>query len=81
MEPLLGIPQAAYFLGLSPWTVRLHIKKGLLKHLKLGRRILIEPAEIRRFIESHRGDGEEVAAVSSGSVSDLPGPAARFRGK
>ena len=65
MEPLLSIAKAANLLGLSPWTVRLHIKRGLLRHLKLGRRVLIEPAEIRRFIEEHRRDNNSVLSSTA----------------
>jgi excisionase family DNA binding protein len=52
MEPLLDVSKAAEMLGLSPWTVRLYIKQQKLFALRIGRRRLIEPQELRRFIES-----------------------------
>ena len=65
MEPLLSIPEAARLLGLSPWTVRLRIRDGLIRTVKLGRRILVEPAEIRRFIEEHRRDNNSVLSSTA----------------
>ena len=52
MEPLLDVSKAAEMLGVSPWTVRLYIKQQKLFALRIGRRRLIEPQELRRFVES-----------------------------
>ncbi len=54
MEPLLTIPKTAELLGISPWTVRAYIRDGKLKAVHIGRRVLIEPAELRRFVEQAR---------------------------
>ncbi len=54
MEALLSISEAAELLGLSPWTVRLRIRQGKLETVKDGSRVLIEPAEIRRYIEERK---------------------------
>jgi excisionase family DNA binding protein len=52
MEPLVSVERAAETLGISPWTVRLYLRKGLLSKVRIGRRVLIESAELRRFVES-----------------------------
>ena len=54
-EPLLKIEEAARILGRTHWTLRQDIKAGKLRYVRLGRRIMIEPAEIRRLIEKGRG--------------------------
>ena len=55
MEQLaLGLRQAAEAVGLSHWTLRAYIKQGRLRALKIGRRVLIEPAELKHLIEQGR---------------------------
>lgn len=61
MESLKSIEQAAEMLALSPWTVRLYVRQGKIRPVRIGRRVLIEPPEIRRIIEEGRG---QVRAVS-----------------
>jgi excisionase family DNA binding protein len=52
MEGLVSVEQAAETLGISPWTLRLYLRKRLLRPVRIGRRVLIEPAELRRFVEA-----------------------------
>jgi excisionase family DNA binding protein len=54
MEPLLTIGMAAELLGISPWTVRAYIRERKLMAVHIGRRVLIEPCELRRFVEQAR---------------------------
>jgi len=54
LEPLLKIEDAARLLGRTHWTLRQDVKAGTLKCVRIGRRIMIEPAEIRRLIEQGR---------------------------
>ncbi len=54
VEPLLNIDEAARIIGRAHWTLRRDIKHGKLRCLYIGRRIMIEPAEIRRLIEEGR---------------------------
>jgi excisionase family DNA binding protein len=56
IEPLESIESTAKSLALSPWTVRAYIKKGKIKPVRIGRRVLIEQAEIRRIVEEGRSD-------------------------
>ena len=50
----LDIREAAHQLSLSPWTIRKWIAVGKIKAVRLGSRVLVEPAELRRLIEQGR---------------------------
>ncbi|MBZ5615907.1 MAG: helix-turn-helix domain-containing protein [Acidobacteriia bacterium] len=50
MSPLLDLKQAACLLSISQWTVRAWIKSGKLMPVRLGRRVLLEEAELQRLI-------------------------------
>jgi hypothetical protein len=54
LEPLLNIDEAARAIGRAHWTLRRDIKCGKLKCIRIGRRIMIEPCEIRRLIDEGR---------------------------
>jgi excisionase family DNA binding protein len=51
---LLNVDEAANTLRLSPWTVRLYARLGKLRPVRIGRRLLFEPAELQRLVESGR---------------------------
>ena len=50
MTALLSVARAADCLGISSWTVRAYIRNGKLIPVRLGRRVLLEEAELERFI-------------------------------
>jgi hypothetical protein len=54
LEPLLKIEDVARLVGRTHWTLRRDLKEGRLKCVRIGRRIMIEQAEIRRLIEACR---------------------------
>jgi excisionase family DNA binding protein len=54
MEPLVSVEAAARLLSLSPWTVRAKIREGKLRPVRLGRRVLLEQAELQRFVDEAR---------------------------
>jgi hypothetical protein len=54
LERLLNIDEAARIIGRTHWTLRRDIRRGVLKCIRIGRRIMVEPAEIRRLIEEGR---------------------------
>ena len=54
MEALLNVDDTAKVLGLSAWTVRKNVAKNIFHAVRIGRRVLIEPDEIRRIIEEGR---------------------------
>lgn len=47
----LVIQEAAERCRVHPNSIRRWLKSGALKHKRAGRRILIDPAELERFIE------------------------------
>jgi excisionase family DNA binding protein len=49
---LVGVRDAAAALGLSHWTVRKHIRHGKIRTIRIGRRVLVEPRELKRVIQS-----------------------------
>jgi len=51
---LVDVKEAARLVSLSPWTIRKYISQGKLKIIRIGRRVLIEPAELERLIERGR---------------------------
>jgi excisionase family DNA binding protein len=50
MQPLRSVVEAARLLGISPWTIRGYIRDGKLRPVRLGRRVLMEEAELERFV-------------------------------
>jgi excisionase family DNA binding protein len=53
---LWSIKHAADELSLSPHTLRRWIFQGRLPCVRLGRRCLLDPADIERFIAEHRSE-------------------------
>jgi excisionase family DNA binding protein len=56
---LVDINEAAAALGLSPWTVRQYIRQGKLPAVRIGRRVLVEPDELARFIAQGRTEAKQ----------------------
>lgn len=67
MEALLTIERAAELLSISPWTVRKLLYTQRLRSVHIGRRVLIEPSEVRRLIEEGRTAADQ-SQVSTGSA-------------
>jgi excisionase family DNA binding protein len=55
----IRVKEAAEMLGISHWTLRAYIRKGHLKAVRIGTRVLIEPSELERLIEQGRWKGQE----------------------
>jgi excisionase family DNA binding protein len=74
VEPLYSIESAAKNLSLSPWTIRAYIRQGKIKPVRIGRRVLLTEAEIRRLIEHGLRDREDQHSGSSqkGSMQQQP---------
>jgi excisionase family DNA binding protein len=47
---LINVDEAAQRTGSSPWTWRAHIKRGNVKTIRIGRRVLISRAELERVV-------------------------------
>ncbi len=50
MEQLLSIESTAEKLGISPWTIRAHLRNHTISATRLGCRVLISQGEIRRIM-------------------------------
>lgn len=48
---LWNVSEAAAALALSPWTIRLYVRQGKLRPVRVGRRVLLEPDECQRFLK------------------------------
>jgi excisionase family DNA binding protein len=59
MKQLFDVNSAARLLSISPWTVRSYIHNGKLRPVRLGRRVLLEEAELERLITDCQGVPEE----------------------
>lgn len=51
---LLTLPEAARYLGLSPWTVRELLWRGVLPRVRLSRKILIDQNDLDALIEARK---------------------------
>jgi excisionase family DNA binding protein len=51
---LLSVDEAAARLGVSKYTLRGWLFQRRLPHVKLGRRVLVDPNDLDRFIETSR---------------------------
>jgi excisionase family DNA binding protein len=56
---LLNTKQAAETVGLSEWTIRAYIRQGRIPCVKIGRRVLVEPAELQRLVDRGRAGGQQ----------------------
>jgi excisionase family DNA binding protein len=55
----IGLKDAAAALGLSHWTLREYIREGKIRAVRIGRRVLDEPAELQRLVLASRTSGWE----------------------
>ena len=60
MEPLMSVKDAATFLALSVFTIRAYVASGKLRAVRLGRRVLLEQSELRRFVAESPHTGSSV---------------------
>ena len=58
-EIAVGIKDAAKAVGLSHWTLRQYVRKGRIAVVRIGRRVLVEPAELRKLVEAGRQGVEQ----------------------
>jgi excisionase family DNA binding protein len=62
MQSLKSVEQAAEFLGISPWTVRVYLRDGQLNPTRIGRRVLLRQDELERFVQQNTKRGRRGAA-------------------
>jgi len=49
MNDLFSIAEAAQKLAISAWTIRAHLRRGAIKPVRVGRRVLIPRKELERL--------------------------------
>jgi excisionase family DNA binding protein len=54
MVSLLTLAAVAGVLAVSPHTVRMWVRKGRLRPVRLCRRLLFDPADVKRLLDSAR---------------------------
>ncbi len=53
MKELLGVKEAAKYLGIPEGTIRYWVFTRQLRHYKLGKRLKFDKADLDRFIDSN----------------------------
>ena len=71
MRPLKSVEEGAGLLRLSKWTVRNYIKAGKLRCVRLGRRVLLEEAELERFVAQCKEQTKECSRMRSDNEQTL----------
>jgi excisionase family DNA binding protein len=51
----IGLSEASEALGISHWTLRRYIKDGKIQAVRIGRRVLLEPAELAKLVNHATG--------------------------
>lgn len=51
-DRLYSLGAAASWLGVSVWTLRVHARRGSLNTIRVGRRVLVPAAELRRVVKA-----------------------------
>lgn len=54
-DEMLTLAQAAERLGLSPGTLRLQAKKGVLRAVLMGHTYVVRLSEVERYAREHKG--------------------------
>lgn len=73
-QRLLTLPQAAKYLGLSVWTIRELIWRGVLPRVRLSRKILLDQRDLDAAIEASKDavDRTPLPGVGLRSPMSLP---------
>jgi excisionase family DNA binding protein len=53
-EGNLSIRAAAAIAGVSPYTLRTWLRQRRLAHIRLGRRVVIDPRDLEKFVQAGR---------------------------
>ena len=55
------IPTAAERIGVSKYTLRTWLRQRRLPYIRAGRRVLLVPEDVERFLQVHRVEAREEA--------------------
>jgi excisionase family DNA binding protein len=55
----IGLKEASETLGISHWTLRRYIREGKIQAVRIGRRVLLEPAELAKLVTYGRGNADQ----------------------
>ncbi len=55
----LSVEEAAPILGVSPFMVRALIRRRTLPYYRVGRRIVLDPEDLERYLRQHRVEARE----------------------
>jgi excisionase family DNA binding protein len=53
----IGLVEASEVLGISHWTLRRYIRERKIRAVRIGRRVLVEPAELKKLVNQEPGVG------------------------
>jgi excisionase family DNA binding protein len=53
----IGLVEASEALGISHWTLRRYIREGKIRPVRIGRRVLLQPAELEKLVNQAEGVG------------------------
>lgn len=68
LEPLIGSKAAAELLGINWGTLLRWTSQGRVSCVRLGRRVLYEPADLRRFIKQGKRQARPESRGAGGSA-------------
>jgi excisionase family DNA binding protein len=66
MKPLHDVRDGARLLAISPWTVRLYVRQGRLRPVRIGTRVLLEDSEVERFVVEARSGSSATQIQNNG---------------
>jgi excisionase family DNA binding protein len=70
---LISIVEGATRLGISKFTLRSWIRQAILPHHRLGRRLLLAPSDIEKFIAANRVEARAAAITAAPrTISNMP---------
>ena len=63
---LYDVNEAAKLMKLSPWTIRALVSREKLRALRIGRRVLFQHEELKRFIDQAKTESNGSESTESG---------------
>lgn len=57
---LYSLHEAATYLGISYWTVRELINRHAMPAVRIGRRVMVDVADLNRFIEANKSQADMI---------------------